>query len=91
METQLAYVEKLINLIRDGELSEINPRADVTEVFNDNLKDAMPDTVWASGCQSWYFDRFGNVGSWPWTFAHFEEALAEPDLADFHANVSRAP
>jgi len=84
-ETQYAYVEKLINLIRDGVLSEISPKAEVTDTFNDNLKGAMPNTVWASGCKSWYFDRFGNVASWPWTFARFEEELSEPDLADFDA------
>ena len=84
-ETQYQYIEKLINLIRDRTLSEVNPKAGVTDTFNRNLKGAMPDTVWASGCQSWYFDRFGNLASWPWTFDKFEEALAEPDLADFHA------
>lgn len=84
-ETQYAYVEKLINLIRNGDIREINPKADVTDTFNEKLKGAMPDTVWASGCQSWYFDRFGNIASWPWTFAKFEEDLSEPDLADFDA------
>ncbi len=84
-ETQYAYVEKLINLISKGDVREISPKADVTDTFNEKLKGAMPDTVWASGCQSWYFDRFGNVASWPWTFAKFEEDLSEPDLADFDA------
>ena len=84
-ETQFGYIEKLINLIRSGVRNEINPRHDVTAVFNDTLRSAMPDTVWASGCQSWYFDRFGNVASWPWTFAKFEEELSEPDLTDFVA------
>ena len=84
-ETQYQYIEKLINLIRDRRLSEVNPKAGITDTFNRNLKGAMPDTVWASGCQSWYFDRFGNLASWPWTFAKFEEALSEPNLEDFHA------
>ncbi len=84
-ETQYAYVEKLIALIRNGDVVEISPKADVTELFNEKLKSAMPDTVWASGCQSWYFDRFGNVASWPWTFAKFEADLHAPDLADFDA------
>lgn len=84
-ETQFAYIEKLISLIRDGKLSEINPKTDITDAFNKALKGAMSNTIWASGCQSWYFDRFGNVASWPWTFAKFEEELSEPKLADFHA------
>ncbi len=83
-ETQFTYIEKLIRLIRDGVLSAVNPNTEVTQAFNEALKDAMPDTVWASGCQSWYFDRFGNLASWPWTFAKFEQELSEPELADFN-------
>ena len=85
-ETQYAYVEKLIGLIRDGTVNEINPRMDTTQFFNERLNDAMPKTVWASGCQSWYFDHFGRVASWPWTFDRFEEELSEPVLADFQVD-----
>jgi len=83
-ETQFAYVEKLIGLIRDGVLAEVNPKPGVTAEFNEMLKREMTGTIWMSGCQSWYFDRFGNVASWPWTFARFEEELSEPRLEDFH-------
>jgi len=86
-ETQYSYIEKLVVLLLQGRLQEIEPKADVTETFNQTLKETMPDTVWASGCQSWYFDKFGNVASWPWTFAKFEEELAEPDLQDFCASI----
>jgi cyclohexanone monooxygenase len=84
-ETQYGYVEKLIDLIRDGVLDEVNPKHDVTAEYNESLKRVMGGTVWASGCQSWYFDRFGNVASWPWTFARFEEQLSQPQLEDFLA------
>lgn len=85
-ERQFSYIEKLIGLLRDGKLEEVTPKADVTAAFNQAIKDAMPQTVWASGgCQSWYYDRFGNVASWPWTFAKFEEDLSAPALQDFEA------
>ena len=84
-ETQYSYVEKLIDLIRDRALDEVNPKSDVTAQYNESLKRAMAGTVWASGCQSWYFDRFGNVASWPWTFARFEDELSQPQLEDFQA------
>ena len=47
-ETQFGYIEKLIALIRDGVLSEVNPKPNVTDVFNQALRRAMPDTIWAS-------------------------------------------
>ncbi len=86
-ETQFAYIEKLVDLIRRGTLTEVVPKLDVTTAFREKLNRAMPGTVWASGCQSWYFDRFGNIGSWPWTFARFEEELSEPSLEDFCTTV----
>jgi cation diffusion facilitator CzcD-associated flavoprotein CzcO len=91
-ETQFAYIEKLIDLIRKGTMSEIHPKVDVTTTFREKLNRAMPGTLWASGCQSWYFDRFGNIGSWPWTFERFEEELSKPALEDFcevHEQVPR--
>jgi cyclohexanone monooxygenase len=82
-ETQYGFIQQLIALLRDRTLTEVDPRPEVTDEFNRTLKKAIPKTVWASGCQSWYFDRFGNVASWPWTFARFEEELAAPVLEDF--------
>ncbi|MCZ6617769.1 MAG: NAD(P)/FAD-dependent oxidoreductase [Gammaproteobacteria bacterium] len=82
-ETQYSYIEQLISLLRNHTLAEVDPKPDVTDEFNRTLKKAIPKTVWASGCQSWYFDKFGNIGSWPWTFARFEEELAQPVLSDF--------
>jgi cyclohexanone monooxygenase len=85
-ETQLGYIEQLISLISTGALKEVTPKADVTTAFNDELKQSMAKTVWASGCQSWYFDKHGNVASWPWTFERFEQAMTAPDLADFESS-----
>jgi len=82
-ETQYRYIEQLVLLLRERRLAEIDPKSDITDEFNKALKKAIPKTVWASGCQSWYFDKFGNVASWPWTFDRFEEALARPVLSDF--------
>ncbi len=43
----------------------------------------MQNTVWVSGCSSWYLDQNGNPAMWPWDFERFETEMAEPDFNDF--------
>lgn len=82
-EHQFNYALKLIELLRDGEASEIAPKASAARVFNEAIRAKMPDTVWASGCNSWYIDRNGNIGSWPWTYEKFQHDMSAPVLGDF--------
>ncbi len=82
-ELQLRYIMQLIDLVRDGTYREIAPKRDATERFNAAIKEAMGDTVWVSGCRSWYLDRNGNPAMWPWTFDRFRDEMRSPDLDDF--------
>ena len=65
------------------DISEIAPRREAARAFNEALAAKMPDTIWASGCRSWYLDAQGQVASWPWTYAKFLQDMAEPVLEDF--------
>ncbi|MES1991218.1 MAG: NAD(P)/FAD-dependent oxidoreductase [Pseudomonadota bacterium] len=82
-EYQFGYALKLIKLIRDGNARELSPTHEALRNFNDAVKAKMPDTVWASGCKSWYIDKKGHVASWPWTFAKFKLDMLEPVLEDY--------
>ena len=42
--------------------------------------DAVRDSIWVTGCRSWYLDDRGIPATWPWTFDRFREVMAEPDL-----------
>ncbi len=83
IETQLAYVMQLLELLRQGRAREVAPSHAATRAFNAELKASMSGTVWVTGCRSWYIDRNGNVASWPWTFERFQADLERPVLADF--------
>ncbi|MEQ8660563.1 MAG: NAD(P)/FAD-dependent oxidoreductase, partial [Gammaproteobacteria bacterium] len=61
----------------------IAPREDATRRFNQAIRDAMPGTVWLSGCQSWYLDDNGNPAMWPWTFARFRADMAVPTPGEY--------
>jgi len=43
----------------------------------------MKDTVWVTGCQSWYLDKNGNPAMWPFSFAKFCEDMTAPNLDEF--------
>lgn len=82
-ENQFDYAFQLIGWLRDGRCREVAPRADVTRAFNDAIRAKMKDTVWASGCKSWYLDANGNPASWPWTYEKFKAELSAPRVEDF--------
>ena len=43
------------------------------------------ETVWATGCRSWYLDKNGVPFAWPFPFERFRREMAEPRLGDFEA------
>lgn len=82
-ENQLGYALKLIDRLAAGNAREIRPRREAMKRFNEAVLAKMPDTVWASGCKSWYQDAQGNVASWPWSYDRFVHDMSEPVLEDF--------
>jgi cation diffusion facilitator CzcD-associated flavoprotein CzcO len=47
------------------------------EDFNRELRDALGDTVWHTGCTSWYLDANGNdPNQWPWTWSAYRRRTA---------------
>jgi cation diffusion facilitator CzcD-associated flavoprotein CzcO len=82
-EKQLAYIMQLIDLWRDGTANEISAKVDAMTAFNATIKDAMKDTVWVTGCQSWYLDKNGNPAMWPFPYDKFCADMTAPILDEF--------
>ncbi|HOA92711.1 MAG TPA: NAD(P)/FAD-dependent oxidoreductase [Quisquiliibacterium sp.] len=82
-EKQCAYAIDLIGVLAAGKARALAPRVEAMQAFNDAVKAQMSQTVWVSGCQSWYMDRNGNIASWPWTYEHFEKLMDAPDLTHY--------
>ncbi|MGK8208453.1 flavin-containing monooxygenase [Burkholderia cenocepacia] len=79
-ENQCGYAVSMIRFLAENDVSAVSPKRQAMREFNDAVKRQMGETVWASGCTSWYMDRNGNIASWPWTYEHFREVMSEPDL-----------
>jgi len=82
-ETQSAYALWFIERFRAGALASVAPTAAASARFNAELRAAMPDTVWTTGCNSWYIGADGLPSLWPWTPRRHREMLARPSLRDF--------
>jgi len=82
-ETQAKYVMRWIELWRQGRVATMAPTAEATARFNEELRGALPGTVWVTGCQSWYLDEHGTPELWPWSQARHRDTLREPVLEEF--------
>jgi cation diffusion facilitator CzcD-associated flavoprotein CzcO len=88
-ETQSDYILAWIDNLAGEEISHASPSPEATAEFNAEMRASMPDTIWASGCQSWYLGKDGLPELWPWTPRRHREMLAQPELEDFE--LTRAP
>jgi cation diffusion facilitator CzcD-associated flavoprotein CzcO len=82
-EIQFAYVMQLIEQLRTAECAEISATRAAMETFEAERTDAAKNTVWVTGCNSWYLDDRGIPATWPWSFDRFREMMREPVLANF--------
>lgn len=87
-ETQAAFALRCIEQWRRGEFDAMAPTHEATEQFNAELREAMPGTIWASGCTSWYIGADGQPSVWPWRASHHREILQQPEPGDWELQSS---
>ena len=55
-------------------------RREAAEQFDRELRMALRDTVWHTGCNSWYIDENGNdPNQWPWLWSTYRRRTATID------------
>lgn len=68
IEAQSRYALQCIKAMRQRHIAWMDVRADVQDAYYNALQDRLKDTVWSSGCVSWYQDDAGhNLALWPGT------------------------
>lgn len=82
-ETQADHVIGWVRRWQAGAFDTVAPTEAATARFNAEMRRAMPGTVWATGCSSWYLGADGLPELWPWTPARHRELLSEVDPADY--------
>ncbi|MCP5041586.1 MAG: NAD(P)/FAD-dependent oxidoreductase [bacterium] len=79
-EMQFAYIMQLIDQVRSGSCKELSASRAATEEFDAERVAAAKQTIWASGCNSWYLDANGVPAAWPFTFDRFIQEMEKPIL-----------
>ena len=82
------YIMQCIEKIRVGEFATLMPKEDVTARFTEELQSAFGDTVWVTGCNSWYLDTDGVPATWPWLPSRFREDLKTLELEDYDVDAA---
>jgi len=82
-EREVDYILQMAALLRDGRATEIAVTSAAYEDYDRRRVAAARNTIWASGCRSWYLDAEGVPATWPWTYTEFGEAMAKPRLEDY--------
>ena len=59
------------------------PTPEATARFNQEMRSAMPGTVWTTGCNSWYLGADGVPELWPWSPGRHRAMLREPVREDY--------
>jgi len=87
-EDQADYALWWIKQIRDGRVAAAAPTVAATKLYNEEIKAAMPQTVWLTGCSSWYLGKDGLPELFPWEPNRHRELLRSPVVADFEVRNS---
>src|SRR5829696_8165967 len=84
IESQVAYVIDALRTMRRRGAGTAEVKAEAVKDFNDALDERMQDTVWSTGCSSWYLDDTGrNATLWAdWTFA-FRRRAGRFDASEY--------
>jgi cation diffusion facilitator CzcD-associated flavoprotein CzcO len=87
-EDQADYAMWWIEQLRDGRVRAAAPTEAATKEYNQSMKAAMPQTIWVTGCSSWYLGKDGLPELFPWTPETHRELLRRPELADFDVRTA---
>jgi cation diffusion facilitator CzcD-associated flavoprotein CzcO len=87
-EAQWGYIDQLLARLRDGRAAEISVTADAMADYDSRRVKAAKQTIFATGCSSWYLDVDGVPQSWPWSYDSFFEQMREPQIEAFEMAVT---
>jgi cation diffusion facilitator CzcD-associated flavoprotein CzcO len=79
-ELQFGYIMQLVERLRSGDCREISAKRTATEDHEAARTEAAKNTIWSTGCRSWYLDDRGIPAVWPWPFDRFRAEMDAPQL-----------
>jgi cation diffusion facilitator CzcD-associated flavoprotein CzcO len=88
IEAGMAHVTAALDELARADARRIEVRPEAAREFDRELRAALAETVWHSGCTNWYVDENGNDPSqWPWLWSTYRRRTAtlEPGAYELSA------
>lgn len=84
-ENMVMFSLNFIKLVLNGEASTVDVKHEAEVNFTNEIQTALKDTVWTSGCSSWYFTENGwNSTVYPYSQIDFWKRCAFPKWSDWN-------
>jgi cation diffusion facilitator CzcD-associated flavoprotein CzcO len=92
IEAAVNHVIAALGMLDRAQADRIEVRRQRAEQFNRELRGALADTVWHSGCNNWYVDENGNDPSqWPWMWSEYRRRTARIEPGDYAIGAIAQP
>lgn len=82
-EQQSLYTMQCIQMYMEEKFDQIEPKEQAMTDFYQKITDALPNTVWTTGCQSWYQGADGVPELWPWSPQRYMKEIATPIMTEY--------
>jgi cation diffusion facilitator CzcD-associated flavoprotein CzcO len=77
LEAGVGHVIAALRELDRADADRIELRRETHDAFHRELRDALRETVWHTGCTSWYVDENGNdPNQWPWLWSTYRKRTA---------------
>jgi cation diffusion facilitator CzcD-associated flavoprotein CzcO len=87
IEAGVDHVIEALGQLERARARRIEVRREAAEAFNRQLRATLAETVWHTGCTSWYVDENGNDPSqWPWLWSTYRRRTAHIEPGTYALN-----
>jgi cation diffusion facilitator CzcD-associated flavoprotein CzcO len=77
IEAGVTHVIAALRELERAKAQRIEVRRRIAEEFNRDLRGALAESVWHTGCTNWYVDENGNdPNQWPWLWSAYRRRTA---------------
>jgi cation diffusion facilitator CzcD-associated flavoprotein CzcO len=87
IEAQARYAARAVATLRDRKLSYLDVRPEAEAAFRAQLARKMENTVWTTGCSSWYQTPDGEVFLWPSASVDYWWRTRKLDMAAYETRA----
>lgn len=82
-ERQWVYIAQLIDRVAESNAAGICATPEAFADYEGRRIKAAKESIFGSGCTSWYLDKTGVPITWPWDYDTFDDAMKKPDFNAF--------